>query len=138
MQQGLRAGSSACSARSGHRRGGSRSWGRRGRGQFRIHVLQRVLDVGELLIELAHARLQVGDVVREALHLRAHGVQARAGSGGEVLRGLLDGGHGGVELIHGVQRLLDERALHGGILRDLRLHVLLALNQLGHAGLQVQ
>ncbi len=109
--------------------------GRR-RGQFRIHILQRVLDVRELLIELAQPRLQVGDVVREALDLRAHRVQARAGSRGEVLRGLLDGGHGSIELVHGVQRLLDERALHGGILRDLGLHVLLALNQLGHAGLQ--
>ena len=98
--------------------------------------MQRVLDVRELLIELAQARLQVGDVVREALHLRAHGVQARAGSGGKVLRILLDGGHGGIELVDGVQRLLDQRSLHGGILRDLRLHGLLALNQLGHAGLE--
>ncbi len=41
-----------------------------------------------------------------------------------------------VELIDGVQRLLDQCPLHGVVLRDRRLHGLLALNQLGHAGLQ--
>ncbi len=64
-----------------------------GDGQLGIHILQRVLDVGEFLVELAQASLQVRDVVGEALHLRAHGVQARAGSRGEILRILLNGGH---------------------------------------------
>ena len=108
----------------------------RGRSQLGIHILQRVLDVGEFLIEFAQAGLQIGHVIREALHLRAHGVQARAGSGREILRVFLHGGHGDVEFVDRIQRLLDQRSLHGGVLRDCRLHSLLALNQLGDAGLQ--
>ncbi len=95
------------------------------------------MDVGELLVEFAHARLHVGYVVRKTLHLRAHGVEARAGRSREILRGLLNGGHGGIEFIDGVQRLLNERALHRGVLGHLRLQVVLALNQLGDAVLQV-
>jgi len=80
--------------------------------------------------------LQVRDVVGEALDLSAHGVQARAGGGGKILSVLLDGGHAGAELVDGVERLLDQGSLHGGILRDGRLHGLLALDQLGHSCLQ--
>ena len=116
--------------------GGTAPGAGRGRGQLGIDVLQRVLDVGEFLIELAEARLQIGDVIGEALDLRAHGVQARAGSGGKILRIFLDRGHADVQLADGVERLLDQRLLHGGILRDGGLHGLLALNQLADAGLQ--
>ena len=70
------------------------------------------------------------------MHLRAHGVEARAGCRREILRILLNGGHAHAELIDGVQRLLDQGPLDGVVLRDRRLHGLLALNQLVHAGLE--
>ena len=94
------------------------------------------MNVGKFLVKLAEARLQVGHVVGKSLNLSAHGVQARSGSGGEILSILLHRSHGGVELVDGIERLLDQGALHGGVLRDFRLHGLLALNQLIDARLK--
>ncbi len=79
------------------------TYSRGGRCQLGIHVLQSVLDVREFLVELAQTRLQIGDVVREPLHLRAHGVKTRPGSRREVLRILLDRGHAHAELVDRVQ-----------------------------------
>src|SRR5256886_12653470 len=49
-------------------------------------------------------------IVREALDLRGHSVEARAGIGLNVLDGLLEATHGGVEFADGVAGLLDRKS----------------------------
>src|SRR5713101_6215 len=103
--------------------------GRSGAGDFGIETLDSVLKVDELLIELAEARLDFLEVVRETLNLRGHGVEARAGIGLDVLDGFLEGAHGGGELIDVVAGLPDERLHDGVVLSDLSGKILLALKQ---------
>jgi len=85
------------------------------------------LQIDELLIQLANARFDFLEIVREALDLGGHRVQARAGIGLNVLDGFLQAAHGGVELVDGVRRLFDESFLYGVVLGHLGLHVFLTL-----------
>jgi len=67
------------------------------------------LEIDQLLIEFAQPGLNFLEIVGETLDLCGHGVQARAGIGGDVLHGFLQGAHGAVELADGVAGLLNER-----------------------------
>src|SRR5262249_55967237 len=81
----------------------------------------------ELLIKLAEPRLDLFEIVREALHLRGHRVQARARVGLHVLHRFLQTGHRRVQPIYCIARLLDERFLDGVVLGHLRLQIFLTL-----------
>jgi hypothetical protein len=90
-------------------------------------ALDGALQIDELLIEFAEARFNLFQIIRKALDLCGHGVQASAGVGLHVLNGFLDGAHGGVELADIVAGLFDEGFEDSVVLRDLRGHVLLTL-----------
>src|SRR5713226_6924726 len=101
----------------GGRSGGSEARGRSSRataGNFGVEALHGVLEVNELLVELAEAGLDFLEVVRKTLDLGGHGVQARAGIGLNILDGLLERAHGGAELADRVVGLTDQR-LHDGV-----------------------
>src|SRR6266851_4051522 len=78
--------------------GGASGRGGRGAGNFGVEALHGILEIDELLVELAEAGLDFLEVVREALDLRGHGVKARAGIGLNILDGFLERAHGGGEL----------------------------------------
>src|SRR4029077_11335319 len=103
--------------------------GRTAARDFGVKALNRILKIDELLIELAQARLDFLEVVRETLNLRRHGVEARAGIGLDVLDGFLERAHGGGELIDVVTGLPDERLHDSVVLSDLSGKILLALEQ---------
>ena len=68
--------------------------------------------------------------------MRGHGVETRAGIRLNVLDGLLQRAHGGVEFADGVAGLLDEGLHHGVILGHLGGEIFLALQQGGDVVLQ--
>src|SRR5205814_1074306 len=110
--------------------GEARSRSRRGAtGDLGIETLHGVLEVNELLVELAEAGLNFFEVVRKTLDLRGHRVQTCAGIGLNVLDGLLERAHGGAELANSVIGLADERLHDSVVLSDLRGEILLALEK---------
>ena len=90
-----------------------------------------------MLIELAETRLDFFEVVREALDLRGHSVQPRAGVRLHVLDRLLQRAHCAVEFAHGVGGLFDECLLDSMILGDLVGEILLALEERGNVPLEL-
>src|SRR5208337_3789224 len=75
-------------------------------GEAGVNVLDGVLQIHQLLIDLADAGFDLLEVVGEALDLGGHGVEAGAGVGLNVLDGFLEGAHGGVVAL----QLEDSRA----------------------------
>src|SRR5712692_5363597 len=69
--------------------------------ELAINSLERVLEVGELLINLPEPNLHLFEVVRKGLHLRGHRIQARTGVGLNVLNGLLQVSHDVVQTADG-------------------------------------
>ena len=106
-------------------------------GDFGVDVLDGVLEIDELLIELAEAGLDFLEIVGESLDLRGHGVEARAGIGLHVLDGFLERAHGALELADARVGLVDNGAHAGVFLGDLRGQVLLALKQSGDVALKL-
>jgi len=117
--------------------GGADGRGGRGAGNFGVKALHGILKIDELLIELAEARLDFLEVVREALDLGGHGVEAGAGIGLNILDGLLERAHGGAELADVLAGLLDERLHDGVILSHLSGKILLSLEQGGDVALEL-
>ena len=95
------------------------------------------MKIDELLIELAEARLDFLEVVRESLDLRGHGVEARAGIGLNILDGFLERAHGAFEFAEARIGLVDDGAHAGVILGDLSGEILLALKQGGDVALKL-
>src|SRR5436305_321002 len=95
------------------------------------------LKVHELLVELAKARLNFLEVVREPLDLRGHGVQARAGVGLHVLHGFLQRSHAAAEVADIVIETADDGLDDGVILGHLRGEIFLPLQQGSDIALEV-
>lgn len=121
---------------SGTRRSGGRSAGRsagdgsgRAASKTSVNTLNGVLKIDELLIEFANAGFDFLEVVGDALKLSGHGIETCAGIGLNILDGFLEGGHGGVELVHGVAGLLNESFLDSMVLSHLGLDVFLTLEE---------
>ncbi len=96
-----------------------------------------VLEIDELLVELAEARLDFLEVVRETLDLGGHGVEARAGIGLNILDGLLERAHGAFDLAEAGVGLVNDGAHAGVILGHLGGEILLALEQGGDVALKL-
>ena len=94
-----------------------------------------VLQIDQLLIEFAEARLDFFEIVGESLNLSGHGVETSAGVGLHILDGFLQGAHGAVELADIIVGLLDERLHDGVILGHLRGEIFLSLKQGGDVSL---
>ncbi len=88
-----------------------------------------VLQVDQLLIQLAESGLDFLEIVGKPLDLRGHGIEPRAGIGGNVLNGFLQGAHGAIELANRVAGLPDKRLYDGVVLRHLGGHISLPLQQ---------
>ncbi len=76
----LRSRRRSCGRRSAGRTIRSRGRSLRGRRiarELRVHRLQEILRVGQFLVELPDACLQIRDVIGQPLHLRAHRIQPR-------------------------------------------------------------
>ena len=133
------------STRSGRRRGsaGSGAWRATGctsgiaAGEARVDAGDRVLEIDELLVELAEAGFNFLEIVGEALDLGGHGVESGAGIGLDILDGFLETRHGGVELVDGIGRLLDQSFQDSVVLGHLGLHVFLTLQQGGDIALEL-
>jgi hypothetical protein len=95
------------------------------------------LEVDELLIEFADARFDFLEIVGEALELCGHGIEASAGIGLNILDGLLERGHSGIELVDGVGGLLHEGFLDSMVLGHLGLKSLLTLEESADVALEL-
>src|SRR5713101_3797880 len=119
-------------------RAGCAGRGRSGRsGDFAVDSLERVLDVGELLIKLSEPDLHLFEIVRKGLDLRGHRIQAGAGVGLNVLNGLLQVAHDVVQAANGGRVLVEKGLDRGVFLVDGAGNVLLALEQRGHVTLEL-
>ena len=96
-----------------------------------------VLEVHELLVELAKARLDFLEIIRETLNLRRHRVEMRAGVGLHVLHGLLQRSHAAAEAVDVVIETADDGLNDGVILRHLRGEIFLSLQQGSDVALEV-
>jgi hypothetical protein len=56
-----------------------------------------------LLIEFSDAGFELVEIVHHGLELRAHGVHARAGIGLDLLHGLGERAHAGVQFVDAVE-----------------------------------
>lgn len=136
------AGAAECSTATG-RNGRSSTGGSAGNGgrsaasEASINALDGILKINELLIEFSDAGFDFFEIVGETLKLRGHGVETGAGIGLNILDGFLEGGHGGVELVDGIGRLLDESFLDSMVLSHLGLDVFLALEEGGDVALEL-
>src|SRR5437588_2064118 len=123
----------ACSRRGSSSTGG---WCAAGR-NFCVEALHGVLKINELLIELAEARLYFFKIVREALDLRGHGIQPRAGIGLHVLHRFLQRAHGAVQLVDVVIETANNGLDGSVVLNHLRGDVFLSLEQGSDVALEV-
>jgi hypothetical protein len=99
--------------------------------------LERVLDVGELLIEFPEPDLHLFEIVRKGLDLSGHRIQARAGVGLNVLNGLLQVAHDVVQAADGGRVLVEKSLDRGVFLVERAANVLLALKQRGNVALEL-
>src|SRR6266852_1468122 len=126
-----------CGGASRGTRGARGSRCRGGAGDLGVYALDGILEIDELLVELAEARLDFLEVVRESLDLRRHGVEARAGIRLNILDGFLERAHGAFELAEARIGLVDDGAHAGVILRNLSGQILLTLKLGGDVALKL-
>src|SRR5215472_15611015 len=114
--------------------GGCSRWAGR---NLRVETLNGVLQIHELLIDLAEARLNFFEIVREPLDLRGHAVKARARIGLHVLHGLLHRCHGAAQPVDVVVETANDGLDRSMVLDHLRGHIFLSLHQGSEVTLEV-
>jgi hypothetical protein len=85
------------------------------------------LEGNELLVKFAHARERLLQIIRDAVDLRGHSIQARVRIGLHILHGLLQGHYVAGHFIDRVHGFFHVRLGYRGSLQLRRFSIFLAL-----------